>query len=294
MLGPIAATTSAGLVPNSRVERVERGDRRARGGAAPAGVDGGHDAARPIGHEQRHAVGDANRHRDIGAVRDEARPLPEPLRAAASPSRTTTTVRPCTCFAMATLRAPTAAASRSVSAGDASASCRVVNRCGAIRPSGTQRSAAPQDSVGPLEGVGNVRKAHVGSADASMDIIGTGLDATEISRIADAIERYGDHFVRRVFTEGEIAYCRAKRELRGVVRRPLRRERSDDEGARHRPLARRVLDRRSKWSGIMARRRCSFIAGAAARFAKMGGTGSVVTLTHSRDLAIAHVMLLKS
>ena len=44
-----------------------------------------------------------------------------------------------------------------------------------------------------------------------MDIIGTGLDATEISRIADAIERYGDHFVRRVFTEGEIAYCRAKR-----------------------------------------------------------------------------------
>ena len=43
-----------------------------------------------------------------------------------------------------------------------------------------------------------------------MDIIGTGLDATEISRIAEAIERYGDHFVRRVFTEGEIAYCRAK------------------------------------------------------------------------------------
>jgi holo-[acyl-carrier protein] synthase len=35
-------------------------------------------------------------------------------------------------------------------------------------------------------------------------------------------------------------------------------------------------------------------AGAAARFAKMGGTRSVVTLTHARDLAIAHVMLLKS
>ena len=43
-----------------------------------------------------------------------------------------------------------------------------------------------------------------------MDIIGTGLDATEISRIVEAIERYGDHFVRRVFTEGEIAYCRCQ------------------------------------------------------------------------------------
>ena len=45
-----------------------------------------------------------------------------------------------------------------------------------------------------------------------MDIIGTGVDATEISRIAAAIERYGDRFVNRVFTEGEIAYCRRKRD----------------------------------------------------------------------------------
>ena len=35
-----------------------------------------------------------------------------------------------------------------------------------------------------------------------MDIIGTGVDATEISRIAETIERYGDRFVHRIFTEG--------------------------------------------------------------------------------------------
>src|SRR6187549_2624118 len=45
-----------------------------------------------------------------------------------------------------------------------------------------------------------------------MDIIGIGLDATEISRIAETIERFGDRFVRRIFTEGEIAYCRRKRD----------------------------------------------------------------------------------
>ena len=46
-----------------------------------------------------------------------------------------------------------------------------------------------------------------------MDIIGTGLDATEISRIAETIERYGERFIRRIFTEGEIAYCRRKRDF---------------------------------------------------------------------------------
>ena len=45
-----------------------------------------------------------------------------------------------------------------------------------------------------------------------MEIIGTGIDATEIARIGAAIERYGDRFVQRIFTEEEIAYCRRKRD----------------------------------------------------------------------------------
>jgi len=44
-------------------------------------------------------------------------------------------------------------------------------------------------------------------------IIGIGIDATEIPRIAEAIERYGERFLQRVFTEGEIAYCRRKRDF---------------------------------------------------------------------------------
>ena len=46
-----------------------------------------------------------------------------------------------------------------------------------------------------------------------MNIIGTGIDATEIKRIAQAIERFGDRFLQRVFTEGEIAYCQRKRDF---------------------------------------------------------------------------------
>ena len=45
-----------------------------------------------------------------------------------------------------------------------------------------------------------------------MDIIGLGFDATDIPRIADVLERYGDRFLRRIFTEGEIAYCTRRRD----------------------------------------------------------------------------------
>jgi holo-[acyl-carrier protein] synthase len=43
------------------------------------------------------------------------------------------------------------------------------------------------------------------------NVIGLGLDATDISRISDTIERYGDRFLRRIFTDGEIAYCTRRR-----------------------------------------------------------------------------------
>ena len=38
-------------------------------------------------------------------------------------------------------------------------------------------------------------------------IIGLGIDATDIPRIAATLDRYGNRFIRRIFTDGEIAYC---------------------------------------------------------------------------------------
>lgn len=43
-----------------------------------------------------------------------------------------------------------------------------------------------------------------------MAIFSIGIDLSEVDRIARLIDRYGERFVRRVFTEKEIAYCRPR------------------------------------------------------------------------------------
>jgi holo-[acyl-carrier protein] synthase len=43
-------------------------------------------------------------------------------------------------------------------------------------------------------------------------IVGVGTDIVEIVRIGQMIERHGEHFLRRVYTEEEIRYCQRRRE----------------------------------------------------------------------------------
>jgi holo-[acyl-carrier protein] synthase len=124
-----------------------------------------------------------------------------------------------------------------------------------------------------------------------MQIIGVGIDATEIARIAETIDRYGDRFLRRVFTEGEIAYCQQKRDFASsyAARFAAKEAAMKALGSGH--------SRGVYWTGIEVLRRhgppkLAFHGGAADRLRAMGATSSIVTLTHSRDLAIAHVMLL--
>ena len=125
-----------------------------------------------------------------------------------------------------------------------------------------------------------------------MEIIGTGIDATEIDRIADAIKRYGDRFIQRVFTEHEIAYCRAKRDFASsfAARFAAKEAAMKALGTGH---SRGVF-----WTGIEVFRRSGppqlrFHAGAAERLAALGADSALLTLTHSKELAIAHVMLLR-
>jgi holo-[acyl-carrier protein] synthase len=126
----------------------------------------------------------------------------------------------------------------------------------------------------------------------TMTIIGTGLDATDIDRIGEAIARYGERFVRRVFTEGEIAYCRSKRDFASsfAARFAAKEAAMKALGTGH---SQGVF-----WTGIEVVRRhgpprLQFHAGAAKRVAALGATGSLLTLTHSKQLAIAHVLLLR-
>jgi holo-[acyl-carrier protein] synthase len=126
-----------------------------------------------------------------------------------------------------------------------------------------------------------------------MEIIGSGIDATEIVRIAESIERYGDRFVHRVFTDEEIAYCRRKRDAASsfAARFAAKEAAMKALGTGH---SRGVF-----WRGIEVFRyggppQLRFHGGAAMRFKSMGATSSFLTLTHSRDLAIAHVLLLRA
>jgi holo-[acyl-carrier protein] synthase len=45
-------------------------------------------------------------------------------------------------------------------------------------------------------------------------IKGVGIDIIEIERIREAVEKYGESFLDRVFTPREISYCKRRRALR--------------------------------------------------------------------------------
>ena len=42
-----------------------------------------------------------------------------------------------------------------------------------------------------------------------MAVIGVGVDMIECERIKHSLDRFGERFLQRVFTEGEIKYCRS-------------------------------------------------------------------------------------
>jgi holo-[acyl-carrier protein] synthase len=43
-------------------------------------------------------------------------------------------------------------------------------------------------------------------------VLGVGTDIVDVARVRSAIERHGDRFIHRLFTEEEIAYCRRHRD----------------------------------------------------------------------------------
>ena len=123
------------------------------------------------------------------------------------------------------------------------------------------------------------------------NIIGLGLDATDIKRIVATIERYGDRFVQRIFTAGEIAYSTRRREpaIHLAGRFAAKEAAMKALGTGH---SRGVLWR----DGEVVRRggppQLQFHGGAARRFREMGGRSSLLTITHSEDLAMAQVIIL--
>ena len=122
-------------------------------------------------------------------------------------------------------------------------------------------------------------------------ILGLGLDATDIDRIAGTIERYGERFLRRVFTDGEIAYCTRRKvpAIRFAGRFAAKEAAMKALGTGH---SQGVL-----WRDVEVIRRggppqLELHGGAARRFTSMGAVSSLVTITHSDALALAQVIIL--
>ena len=121
-------------------------------------------------------------------------------------------------------------------------------------------------------------------------IIGLGIDATDIPRIAATLERYGERFIQRIFTDGEIAYCKRRRHpaIHFAGRFAAKEAAMKALGTGH---TQNVL-----WRGVEVVRRggpprLEFHGGAKRRFDAMGAGSSLLTITHSDALAIAQVML---
>lgn len=124
-----------------------------------------------------------------------------------------------------------------------------------------------------------------------MTIIAIGLDATDIPRIAQSLERFGDRFLRRVFTDGEIAYAtRRRRPAPHLAGRFAVKE------ATMKALG-TGWSRGIRWRDIEVVRRggppqLQLHGAAARRFAALGARSALVTITHTETLAIAQVVFL--
>lgn len=123
-----------------------------------------------------------------------------------------------------------------------------------------------------------------------MDIIGLGIDATDLHRIAAVFAQYGDRFLRRVYTDGEIAYCtRQRNPIPSLAGRFAAKEAAMKAlGTGH---SRGVL-----WKDIEVHRaggppQLRLHGGAARHAAALGVERSLLTITHSEGLAMAQVML---
>jgi holo-[acyl-carrier protein] synthase len=124
-----------------------------------------------------------------------------------------------------------------------------------------------------------------------MNIIGIGIDATDLPRVADLLQRHGERFLHRVFTDGEISYCTKRRDpvphLAG--RFAVKEAAMKALGTGH---SRGVL-----WKDIEVVRgegppRLKLQGGAARRAESIGVKRSLVTITHSQTLAFAQVLLI--
>jgi holo-[acyl-carrier protein] synthase len=117
-------------------------------------------------------------------------------------------------------------------------------------------------------------------------IVKTGVDIIEISRIQAALERHGERFLQRVFTDLEIFECRGRADAL-AVRFAAKEAASKALGTGIGPIAWKEVETLHKWSGEPY----LVLHGTAERIAKEKGLEEwAVSLSHSRENAVATVV----
>jgi holo-[acyl-carrier protein] synthase len=122
-------------------------------------------------------------------------------------------------------------------------------------------------------------------------IIGVGIDIIEITRIQAAIDRSSERFTRRVFTEGERAYCEARRLSamhyagRFAAKEAAFKALGTGWAGEIRWTDVEVVSPASGPPGL------KFSGAALARFQELGATAAHLSISHSRDYAVATAIL---
>ena len=121
-------------------------------------------------------------------------------------------------------------------------------------------------------------------------VIGLGTDLIEIERIEHSVARFGERFLERVFTPGEIAYCQAKR---GSAESFAARFAAKEAGAKALGTG---ISRGVSWKEFEVRRQPGqrpelHLSGRAAEIAAALGVRRIsLSLTHSREMSMAVVV----
>jgi holo-[acyl-carrier protein] synthase len=122
-------------------------------------------------------------------------------------------------------------------------------------------------------------------------IVGSGIDLIEIGRIQQSLDRYGQRFLRRVYTPAEQAYCLRKRKAAESL---AARFAAKEAGAKALGTG---ISQGVNWLEIEVGREpggrptLRFHGRAAERAARLGVVHAALSITHTAELAMASVVL---
>ena len=122
-------------------------------------------------------------------------------------------------------------------------------------------------------------------------IVGTGIDVAEVDRVAASLARFGRRFTERVFTAEEIRYCESKA---NKAERYAARFAAKEAGMKAIGTG---WNRGVRWQDVEVQRlpggrpTVVFHGRAGEFFARLGATRTHLSLTHTKGMALAVVVL---